>query len=337
MPFTSGERSLHRTQAGVEDTPGTPVPATDQLNMEQSGIIDLDRAPDDLQEDYGHFEQAVPGRGTFGVRRAALPMRGVGRYQDLQLFLDSAVAGGIAPVAGVWTFPADSLSSTVRPRTIEEGDNVAVYQMSYSLIEELRLAFNALASPGNAPLALTANWFGQDKVKIDGFTPDVAAVDRAETIMGHLCRAYIGDVDTAFADLAEVKGLVAAELIFPTGIVPRKFGGTSDLFDSHGRMMRTTTMQYQFYQTNDDVSDTLTELYDRFQDTGPQQLDFRMRLLLVGSGSNQLYWDHEMRINTLPVTDVGGASIFNLGGKAVTALSDEENLTDVTFVLTNGL
>lgn len=317
MAYSTGERVFHKTQIGHETTPGLAVPATAILNGESGSISAMDRSPDDLQEDYGMISKAQPGRMSYGVRHATLPFRGVVRFEDIQQFLEAGVAGGVTPVATqtgavqTWTFPADNTGTTLVSQTIEDGDNVAVYQLPFSLLTQLTMSFTNLASPGNSPWTLAAEWMAQDKIVIPSFSGGAVSPTSAETAMGHLTRAYLGSTSTAFASLSEEVGINAANIVIPTGVTPRVWGSAQDVYQSIGRMNRLPTGTFTFYQTTSaPLSDTVSNIYNYWATAPTVAQEQRLRIVCSGA---KLYGTSEQQSITLTGGPTGGTFTLTFG------------------------
>lgn len=318
MSYPTGERVFHRTQIGHETTPGTPVAATAQLNGQSGAIIDLDRAPDDLQEDYGGIAGARTGRGSWGVRRATMPFTGAVRFEDIHQHFQAGIAGGVTAVpthtaaVQTWTFTKDELATTLISQTIEDGDNVQTYQMPFSLLTDIKLAFANLGAPAASGWTLNETWIGQDKIAIGGLS-SAASPTAAETVMGHLTRAYLGSTATAFAGLSELVGLNAMDVTIPTGVVPRKWGDASDLYNTIGRMPTKPTGNFTFYQ----LAATKTGLFDVWQTAGSVVQENRLRILARGS---LLFGTNEVQTITLTGGPTGGTFTLTFGAQTTTAI-----------------
>src|ERR1035437_7704734 len=251
MGYSGGERSFHKTAWGKQTALGLAVPTTAYLAGDSSGMVVLDRSPDAINEDYGRLSLHEAGRGSYGVRFATLARRGVVRFEDIMPALGAGVAGGVASSGSgadkTRLYTADMTSSSLDLATIEEGDDKTVFQMPDALLTELRLLFSDLAAPGNSPWTTQESWIGSDKIAVGGFTAGATMPTSAETAMGHLTRAYMGSTATAFAALSEQVGLHACELVMPTGVVTRKYGGITDTLDGYGRAKREPTGTFTFY------------------------------------------------------------------------------------------
>lgn len=332
MALTQGERSLHLTQIGKEVTHGTAVAATAVLNMESAGILNLDRQGSSPQEDYSSLVANQPGRGSYGVRAATLQQRGVVRFEDYLQFLFSGVEGGITPTGVgpyVWAFTRDATGDTLQSRTIEEGDNIQAYKMSYGLITQHKVSFSELTAPGHSEWQLEADWLGQDKVATT-FTGSVASIVGAETAMGHLTQLMWGDTATAFASLTEQVGILAADITIPSGVVARKQGGTTDTFDTHGRQATKVNGNLTLYQT----AGTKTALFDVFTAAGSVMTEKRARIKVSGSGTKVITWDMRLRLHAVPVAESNGATIYRAEFESV---YDSTLASDLVVTVTNSV
>jgi hypothetical protein len=340
MALTTGERSLHKAAIGVEGTHGTAVPPTTYLNMESSAIVDLDRAYAAPQEDYGQISDTQPNRGTYGVKLARMPVRGVVRYEDIMRIFLAGLCGGITPTlvaTGVylWVFNADNTGDTLNSYTVEEGDNLQAFRMTYALVDRIRLSFNALAAPGNSPWTIEADFIGQDKIAAS-FTGTPSAIASAETAMGHLSTASFGSVSTAFASLSNLVGLLAFDITINVGVIPRVYGKvTGDTFDVHGRGVRPVTFTGTFLE----MAGTETAIYDTFHVAGAAPTEQRMRVAtggtaLDGSHNKQMYIDGRIRYTAAPVQEQNGASVFAASGVYV---ADSTLASNIGISVQNGI
>ncbi len=343
MALTQGERSLHIVQMGKETTHGTAVPATQRLAGFSTGIANLDRSASKVSEDFGDLAQNEPGRGYYGVRLAKMPYRSDLKFEECIRLFGAGIEGGVTPstiATGVysWPFLMDLSSDTLDSLTLEEGDNIQAYQLAYGLVESYRLSYNALAAPGNSPWLLEANFIGQDMVPIS-FTGSISVVANAETPMGHLTRAYIGDTSTVWGSLAEQVGLLAFDITIPTGVVPRVYGAATDTFLTHGRAKRDPTGTATFYQT----ASTKTALYDPFRlFTGgsPVMVEKRLRIQATGglidmTHHKQFTLDTRFRFADVPhVEDANGATVY--GGK-IELVNDGTLGSDLLITVQNAI
>ncbi len=340
MALTTGERSLHKVTVASEMTHGTRVDPTAYLNMESNGIIDLDRAYAAPQEDYGKFSDTQPNRGTYGVRLARMPLRGVVRFEDLQEFLAPSLAGGVTPATvstGVysWVYAADDTSDTLTSKTVQEGDNIQAYEMTYGLIDRLRLSYNALAAPGNSPWMLEADFIGQDK-KATSFSGTPATVNNAETAMGHLTTCAIGATGTSYAGLSNTVGLLAFDVTVQVGVIPRVYGAASnDAFQVHGRGIRSAVWTAMFLE----MAGTKSALWDIFQVAGPQPTDQRMRVACTGTAiaggfNKQMYIDGRIEFTAVPVAEQNGGTVYNATGRYI---DDSTLSSNIEVTVQNGI
>jgi hypothetical protein len=319
MALTQGERSLHIVQVGRETTHGTAVPATVRLPGFSTGITTLDRAPSKVNEDFGSLALNQAGRGYYGVRLAKLPYKGNLNFEDCIRYLGAFIEGGITTPTTVttgvysWAYLSDTTADSLDSLTIEEGDNINAYQMPFALGESLKLSFNALASPGSSPWQVEASFIGRDKIP-HAFTSAVSVPAGVETAMGHLTRAYLGTTATAFASLSEQVGLLAFDLTIPTGVLARKYGGSTDTFDTYGRAKYDPTGTITFYST----AATQTALFTPYQSFSgsPVMSEFHLRVQATGSliatGYNKLFTiDSRVRLSAVPVAeDANGATVY---------------------------
>ncbi|HLA65028.1 MAG TPA: hypothetical protein VK600_00435 [Candidatus Saccharimonadales bacterium] len=224
----------------------------------------------------------------------------------------AGTAGSVAAGADKWVFPLDASSDTLKSATIQEGDNVQAYEMTYGMITDGHLSFNQLTAPGNMPWELKTTWMGQDKVPT-AFTGTPATVTGAESLMGHLTRAYIDTTSVAFGSGTEEVGVLAMDFTIPSGVTPRKYGETTDTLSTHGRLKRTPLLTISFFLS----SGSETDLFAAWQGNIGQMVERRLRLKAVGSGNNNAYIDSRIRFRTVPVQEFNGASILAIDAECV--------------------
>lgn len=309
MAIPTGERSLHKVQIGAESVEGVADTVDILFPAESSSIIELDRAPNTPEEDWGEFSNSRPGRSVYGVRQATMPMRSTLRFEDVIRILEAGLCGGVTPTnpaTGVysWVYDHDNTADTLVSQTVEDGDNQAVYRMVGSLLSRIRFSFDAVNPTAASPWMLELQWVGYDKELIEDFSV-AAAPSEMETAMGHLCRLYLGSTATAFGSLPEVPGsILSADITIETGVVLRKQGGSDDIPDSHGRQRVKVTFTIVVEQT----ADTVSAFWDDFERGAADPQMFGKRMRLRTSGSNL---DTDERVSITPTTgadDVTGGS-----------------------------
>lgn len=330
MTLLTGERAFHLAQLGFEVTPGTGVDPDTLLRGESGAIIDLDRSPAEPQEDHGGLARHQPGRGSYGVKLATMPFRQVVRFEDLDLLLRPGFAGGVS-ASGIdpYTrlFEADYDADTLEPVTIEEGDNIQAYRMTYGLVRDYRFRFNELAAPGNAPWMVEATFIGQDKTAVT-LAAGATAVAAPETAYGHLTTIALGSTATAFASLSAEAGLLAADIAIPTGVTPRKWGGSTDTFDAHGRQVREPTGTLTVLQK----ANMKTALFDGYVVGGATMGEKRCRIECSGSNSKKFIIDGRLRYKAVPVQESNGATLY---AASVEFVYDSTLGTDVAITTVN--
>jgi len=317
----TGERAFHRVQMHAESSEGTAVAATFGYPAESASEPDLVRAPNTPQEDYGELAGARPGRSVFGVRQSTMMLRSMLRFEDVMGLLEAALAGGVVPSSlggGLysWVYACDNTSDTLVSRTIEVGDNEAIYQVPGALIETLHLSYSAL-KPGNAsPWSVEATFCGYDKHRISAFSSPVVQT-APETAMGHLTRMFYGTASTAFSSLGQLShALVAFDLKINTGVLLRKQGGTGDKPDSHGRGKVTVTFTAMLEQ----IADTYTQVWDTFESdaVNPVIPDRRMRIVIDGS---PLSGTNDVQTVTITGGPTGGTFTLTFNGQTTAPIN----------------
>ncbi len=332
MPLVTGERALHKTQIAAEVTHGTGVAPTVILDSESGAIIALDRSPASPDLDFSSLAREQPGYGTFGVRHATMPEKGVVTFNTIMYRLRHGVAGSVAPT-GVgpytWVYGMDNSSDTVQSATIEEGDTIQAYRMTFGLITNYHFFFSDLAAPGNSPWNFETTWLGADKQPVT-FAVGATAQASSGYAMGHLTQAYIGSTATAFAALSEQTSLLAFDLVLPTGIVPRKWGGTTDTMDAHGRMKHGPTATGTFFQT----ALTKTGIFDVFNTAGAAMVEKRLRIKASGTGTDAWIIDGRVRLTAVPIHEANGATVY---AAAMQYVYDATLGTDIQFTVINSV
>lgn len=331
MPYAGGERAFHKTAWGKQTTLGLAVATTAYLAGDSTNPVVLDRSPDSIQEDYGRLAKAEAGRGHFGVRHATMTRKGVVRFEDIMPALAGCIAGGVtATGAGsdkTRLYTADMTSTTLDLATLEEGDNVTVFQVPDALLTELRLGFTALAVPGNSPWTTQESWIGSDKIPVAGFTAGASMASTAETAMGHLTRAYIGSTGTAFASLTEEVGLHAVEFVLPSGVVPRKYGNVGDTLDGYGRAVREPTLTGTFYAD----ATAKTNIFDVFNAAGSVMTEKRLRVQCLGATAGT--GTNESQSLTITGSPTGGTFTLTFGAQTTGTIAYNAAASDVQTAL----
>jgi hypothetical protein len=313
VSYAGGERAFHKTAWGKQSTQGLAVPTTALLGGDSTGMIVLDRSPDNIQEDYGRLSMHEAGRGSYGVRHATLARKGVVRFEDVMPALAGCIAGGVTATGAdtdkTRLYAADMTNTTLDLATIEEGDNINVYQMPDALLTDITLAFSDLAAPGNAPWTISENWIGSDKISVGGFTSAAVAPSVAETAMGHLTRAYFGSTATAFASLSENVGLHGCSVNIPSGVVPRKYGNAGDVLDGYGRARREPKGTFTLFAT----AANQAALFDgAYVTAGTVMGEKRLRTVCLGSA---IAGTNESQSLTLTGSPTGGTFTLTFGAQ----------------------
>src|SRR5690242_3109323 len=105
------EAVFHKVQLGRQSVVGTAVSATTVFPVDAGWLgLELDRAADSPDEDYGRISREQPGRGSYGLRGADGSLPFVGRFQDFFHILEMGVAGSVSPTGSgpyVYVYPFD--------------------------------------------------------------------------------------------------------------------------------------------------------------------------------------------------------------------------------------
>ena len=117
-------------QTGTPGAPGAAVDATIIFPID-AGLIDaeLDRGYESPDEDFGMLARHQPGRGSYGLRGAQVPLTFIARFEDIMRFLEMRLAGGIVPSGTAITLAnpsaaADDIIDTAAPHGAAAGDQV---------------------------------------------------------------------------------------------------------------------------------------------------------------------------------------------------------------------
>lgn len=124
------EQVYRVVQIGVESTPGTAVAATVQLPIDPT-TIELDRASQYANEDYGRNARNHASRGYHGLRAASMPFAADLRFEDIMRFLEMHYAGGITPSASTVAITTSSIANptvitTSTAHGLTSGDTVTI-------------------------------------------------------------------------------------------------------------------------------------------------------------------------------------------------------------------
>lgn len=325
---------FNKMQIGRQAALGTPVAATILFPVDSGVVIDLDRAYLSPNEDYGGRSRHRPDRGTYGVRGAQLSFNADARFEDIIDLLEMGLAGGVTPSGAgpyTWAYAADELTHTLRPYTIEVGDETQEWETSDALVDTLDIGYDALSAPGNTPWRVAATILGGDRLA-STFTGGLSARAGLETAEGHLTTLAEGTTATAFASLTALTGsLVSYRFRLNNNLVRRVYGGATDVFTAWGFSdRREVSVEAMVKMT----ATTKTNIHDIFNAAGALAQERRWRILATGSGTKTLTIDQRVRFEAVPIGERDGEHVYNATAHTV---YDSTNASDLKITVVNSI
>lgn len=200
-------QAFTRAQIGKEVTPGTSVAATRILTYESL----------DIGGDYMKFSEPMEERNSLskihrstviGADPVSLVLSGELLFEDIVLWLQGCVRGGIAPTqpdaaVDLYTItPLYQATNTQTTYTIETGGNEMPEEANYVIVESIEIGFGA-----DEACTVKVNMLGQ-KLTAAAFTGSLA-FPTVETALGAKVQMYI---DTAWSGIGGTQ-LFNGELI----------------------------------------------------------------------------------------------------------------------------
>lgn len=306
-------------QTGTPAAPGAAVAATVAFPID-AGLIDpeLDRGYDSPDEDYGMLARHQPGRGSYGLRSAGVPLTFVGRFEDIMRFLEMRLAGGITPTGSnpyTWTYTMDNTSDTCKVYTLELGSETSTdqYQLSTCLVTDFEIGFDSLVAPGDYPWKVTLTVVALNRA-VNPLTAALSAPSGMETIQGHLTTIFEGSTSTAFASLAELSASLIRYKLKISGDRPyRAYGGASDVSTGFGLKKPEVTVDALIKVGSTAKSD----IHDIFNAAGAVAGERRWRVSATGSGSKVFRTDLRVRFDSVKREERDGESAYAVTGHAV--------------------
>ena len=217
----AGLRALRRIQFGKESTAGTAVAATEFVVGKLGQKLEQELyMPDDLETGrLASFE-----RSEVIARESVLPFESDANYEQIAMFLDMAVRGGVSATGAdphLWVFePVYNASNAPGSYTVEYGDNVHQFETSYVSCRQLEFS----GQVGDV-VKINADLFGRDTIS-SSFTSNINVPSVLEAVKMAHGKLYVNDTWTALVgnSPAEVGGtLVDFSYKIMTGITPQKF------------------------------------------------------------------------------------------------------------------
>jgi hypothetical protein len=325
-------------QAGTLSAPGSAVAATFLYPVSEQIAIELDRASEFSQRDRGRNVRNAAGAGYHGLRGANVTLPSEARYEDIIALLQTIYAGGVVPTGTnpyTWVFPFEAVAPTVKPMTLEVGNNDASQaqaRLKSAFVSSLTLGFASLSAPGVSPWTISAEAMGLDR-EINALTGALSEIATApETIMGHLTRLYEGTTATAFASLTELAGsLKSFTMTADRHLVRRAYGSSSDLATGFGFSEPSNAT----FEALVAISATAkSDFHDIWNSSGGSLGERRWRLKAIGSGTKTFTIDARVGILAVPFDEVDGERLYKVTGEFVddSTLSASHTITVVNAV-----
>jgi hypothetical protein len=306
-------------QTGTPAAPGAAVAATYIFPID-AGLIDpeLDRGYESPDEDYGELSRHQPGRASYGIRGASVPITAVARFEDLFRLFEMRLSGGVAPTGTdpyTRVYILDNTADTTRPQTAEVGSESSVdeYQLSTCVITDFELGFDALTAPGDHPWKISATLKALNRT-VATLTAALSAPSGMETIEGHLSTLSEGTTATAFGSLAELANHLLQYRVKISGDRPyRSAGGPTDIPYGYGIVKPEVTVEALVRNS----ASSKASIVDIFNAAGAVAGDRRWRITAPGSNSRALMIDHRVRFTTVKREDVDGQACLRVNADAV--------------------
>ncbi len=228
--------ALEKVQIGVESPAahGTAVAADTMLLAKLKYAPD--QAPvipaDDIGLNVNGYRAVLGGKlvtNTLEFER--------GYFQALPLLFSLLMKGGVTAAEKTvgkgdyeWDFTPDlDSSNTLDSATLEFGDSVQAFEDEYVTGEKLKISGSVPQSGGDAPVALSLDFFARQHTKTT-FTPAIAAPVVNE-LSGFLTRLFV-DPSWATAGTTEKTGILRAfDIEIIGGAYPQFHGGQALTFD----------------------------------------------------------------------------------------------------------
>jgi hypothetical protein len=312
--------SVYRVlQFGRQSAFATAVAATTAYPCDPgSGEFTLNRATVIPDEDYGRSVRNQAGRGSHGVRIATASLASALRFQDVGHIFDMTLGTAVTTGSGTYThtWTGDVTASTVKPYTVEIGEDVQDWEARAVVCTGFEIGFDALTAGENAMWTITADLQAADYDK-STLTPAISPPSTLQTVEGHLTQLFEGPVGTAFASLAELSGaLVSYRLRVDDPKPPRVYGDDADDFMSgvgRGKRLCTATGLVAINSTS------IADIWDIFDVSGGLVTDRRMRIKATGTADALLTIDHRLTYTDVHVEPDGrdGERLLAFTGESV--------------------
>lgn len=311
-----GEAAFNLLQFGIQSAVGTAVPATALFPCDPGVIIDLDRAIQSPEEDFGVLSRHQPGRASSGIRGAEFPLTCLVRFEDIIRVFEMRLAGGIVPTGGplyLWAYTLDETASTTKFLTWENADDAQGWRLFGGTVTDLELGFDALSAPGESPWKLSATVIGLNREAVT-VTAGLSAPASMETVEGHLTTLLEGTTATAFASLAELSAHLIMYKLKISGDRPRRaYGSASDVASAYGIVKPEVTVEAMIKQS----ASAKSNIHDIYNASGSVPGERRWRVKAAGSAGKYLQIDHRVRFTSVPIGERDGERVLHVQGHAV--------------------
>lgn len=209
-----GIRKLRRIQLGREVTPGTAVAATSIWRG--IGTLEDRRVTEFTEEDVGNV--AGYTRTSNPKQEGHLTMEEVdATFEQLFHILEAGIKNvgtGVADGAGtgkIYAYPLPSTAlNTIKPYTIEGGDDQEAEEMEYSFVEEFKLT-----GEGGGPVKVSAEWVGRT-ITVTTFT-GALSVPSVESILFSLGKLFIDAIGGTIGTTQKSNTFLKMEVTIRTG------------------------------------------------------------------------------------------------------------------------
>jgi hypothetical protein len=322
-------------QAGTFYVPGASVAAITILPVTSPADIELDRASQYPEEDYGKNIDAHAGRGYHGVRGATLPLEGELTFEQAMHLFEMHYKGAIVPTGTgpyTWLYPFETGLPTLIPYTVETGSETTQDQWEAVgvLIDELTLGFDDLDAPGAHPWTFQASCQAINRVAA-ALTGSLSST-AVETMQGQWTILKEGSTATAFAALTELAAsLVSFQIVTRRSIVLRPYGGTGDTATGYGFSAKSSgeiTAKVKISATSK------SDIHDAWNSSGAVLGEKRWRVEVDGAGDNLADLDFRFGMTAVPLGERDGERLYEVTGKIVddTTLSAPAQWTVVNSI-----
>lgn len=320
-------------QAGTLTAPGAQVPATVLYPVSEAVVIELDRATQYPEQDWGRNAKARAATGFHGVRGANFPLNSQLRLEDFILLAEAHYAGDISPTGDVWAYPFEVGLPTVVPLSVESGTEATQDQWAAvgALCDEMTISFDDLDAPGAHPWTVESTWLALNRVA-SATTGGVDLPTGLETVQGQNSLFKIGSMATAYGSLSELEAsLISFSCHTMKHLELRPYGGDTDGASGFGfaeKFEGEVTFKLKISAANK------TAVYDKWENGSPFADDVRIRIDVPGSGTKYMHLDLPVGLTAVPVGTRGGERVYECTG----VLLDDEGL-DAMGMLTikNGI